>query len=244
MEAIYSCSWGYGLHWLKETWRLFKRAPVVWLISGLLCGFIMLIPTFFSAPANALIKGIISFFVAPLLFAGVLSMAYRCDQGSQIKVNQLFSGFSFIGSFIALQLINVALVLLGYGISIVMATGIGALLLPIIIVLGALFFLQLSWFAPVLIVLGGQSAWAAMKISLAGCAKSWKAWIVALLGMGLVWIGAFFVFALSGMLINTLGLSMLVRLDADVLFTPIISIVMVMHTLLVYIAYRDVFGGR
>ncbi len=257
MEAIYSCSWNYGVHWLKETWHLFKRAPVVWLISGLICGLIFIIPEWFSAPIQSLLRWGISFFLMPVLFAGIISMAYQCDQGSQIKVNSLFGGFSFMGSFVVMQLINIGLLMLGVGLffAIIYALKMpleliqfmqGGVLLSLGIlvaaVVSAFVFFALSWFAPVLIVLGGHSPWSAMKTSLSGCLKSWQAWLVALLGMGLLWIAAFFVCALIGMLMNALGLSAMSRLSAVVLFTPIISIVMIAHTLLVYVAYRDVFG--
>lgn len=241
--TMYSCSWGYGLHWLKEAWNLFKRAPLTWLLSGVVCGVIFAIPEVFSARLTHSVIQLIVLWFSSLLAGGMITMAYRCDQGYAIQLKELLAGFSFIKPLTIIQLIGFGflfstllfcIILFAFKIPLV------SFILLIGLIIGGFIFCGLFWFASILIVLGKQTPWLAMKTSLSGCLKSWRAWTVVYFGMLIVWMIFYFALILLGVLLLSMGWSSMAQLET--LFIPLSALMFPVHSLLLYVAYRDVFG--
>jgi uncharacterized membrane protein len=195
-----SCPAGEGIAWIGAGWKLFARAPLMWIIS--------LVVLFIIAIALNLVPilGQIAMqLLSPVLAAGWVVACRSLERGGEFELEHFLAGFKrHFGKLVVLGAIflalGIALLLVFsvfFGFSILAAFMAGdpeqamaavaassaALLLGVLICL-ALFIPLVAayWFAPALIVMHGMAPLAAMKASLVGSLRN----IVPLLLWGIV----------------------------------------------------------
>ena len=187
---------GAGWTWIVEAWRLFMRAPLMWIIS--------LVIAFVATVAVGIIPilGTIAVYIVQTLFLG--GWMYAClslDRGGEFELEQLFAGFSrrfvpllVVGALYTAGWIVIVLVVLAFaGMSILstVLAGDPDLALAAItaaagsLVLGGLVALALMvpllaayWFAPALVAIHGMGPVAAMKESFFACFRNFVPFLV------------------------------------------------------------------
>jgi hypothetical protein len=179
---------GAGIDWIGEGWRLFAKAPLMWVVSVLIVIVLAIVVGFIP------IIGSLAFQVAQPVFAAGFMVACRSlETGGEFELEQLFAGFKrnfanllvvgliFLAGSIALLLVFA--VFAGFGLIMAFVTGSGANdVVPALmasgmsIALGTLVTLFLTvpllmayWFATALVMFHDMSPVAAMKASFRGC---------------------------------------------------------------------------
>src|SRR5258708_3356763 len=187
VEPPRSAPAGAGVDWIGQGWRLFARAPLMWVIS------ILVVFVIATVVGIIPIIGALAFQVMqPVFGAGYVVACRSLETGGEFELEQLFAGFRrnfgnllivglifFAGS---LALLLVFAVFAGFGIVMAFATGDVNDVFPAImasglsIALGTLVSLLLLvpllmayWFAPPLVMMHAMAQVAAMKESLRGC---------------------------------------------------------------------------
>lgn len=172
---------GAGWRWIKEGFNMFKQGgPLGWILLSLvfmILAIVLSIIPFIGSLAMALL--------GPVFLGGIMLGAREVDNGGQIKVGNLFDGFSkntgqlvMVGVLYFVLLIVAVIpggVLIGFGTAMAAETGEMGLL-PILggLVMAALIIpvVMAYWFAPALVALHDKTAWDAMKLSFKGCLKN------------------------------------------------------------------------
>ncbi len=187
---------GSGWTWIVDGWRLFRRAPVMWIVSVLLVVvaaiLLSLIPVVGSLAFQAL---------NAVIVAGFVVACRSLETGGDFDLEHLFAGFRVrfvpllvVGLLVLAGWIVIMLVFAGFvGFSILTAVSssasenITAMILnsTMSILLGVLVATALSvpllaafWFAPPLVVMHGLGAGAAMKASFSACFRNFGAFLV------------------------------------------------------------------
>ncbi len=98
-----------GLIWFQEGWRLFRRDPILWagmaLTWTLIATFLAFIPV---------LGPIVSMFLFPIAFAGLLSGAKAMDAGQPLRISMLWQALQEPAK--RTQLLVLAIVPLGFAI--------------------------------------------------------------------------------------------------------------------------------
>ncbi len=188
---------GQGWRWIHAGFMLFKQQPVAailiilvfvaiqFALAGLQMGLGML------HPALAIIAGLASLAVTPVLIGGWMLGCRAVDEGESLRVGHLFAAIASHGKplmalagWLLLAMLAIGLVVMAIaGIIGFAAGGAGAGTRGMNIVFGAtiailvtivlmMLVYSLVWFAPALIVLHDLSALDAMKASVQGCLKN------------------------------------------------------------------------
>lgn len=209
---------GEGVTWIGEGWRLFAKAPLMWIVSVLVL-FVLAIVVSLVPIIGSIAWQIIS----PAFSAGFMVACYSLERGGEFEIEHVFAGFKTnFGSLVILGLIFLVgwvliLVVVGMisGMGIVMAivTGSSSDVAPalmasgMLILVGMLVMLLLMvpllmayWFAPALIVLNNMAPVEAMKTSFSGCLRNLLSFLVYGIVMMLLCIVAVIPFGL-GMLV-------------------------------------------
>lgn len=191
---------GEGVAWIGQGWRLFAKAPLMWIIS--------LVILFIIAIALALVPilGQVIFQVLNPVFAAGFVVACRAlERGGEFELEHLFAGFK--RNFASLAIVGAVFLLMGFVILLVMAVFFGFSILAafiagdpeqamaavaassVTILLGVLVSFALLvpmvmayWFAPALVVMHDMAPVAALKASFVGCLRN----IIPFLLYGLV----------------------------------------------------------
>jgi uncharacterized membrane protein len=231
---------GHGLGWIVRGFWHFKTAPVAWLLITAL--FISISIVVGMVPY---IGGLLTSVLGPMLIGGVMFGAREQEQGRELRLEHLFTGFSVQSGQLAL----VGVLYLAGVIAIAVLGGIvlGAALMPVVpgadtellqtqdaellldmmgpsLLLGllviSLLFIPLIMavlFAPALVILDGLPASEAMQQSFSGCLKNVLPFLIyGLISLVMVFVGSI-----------PFGLGLLV-------VWPIL-------TAAVYVAYRDIY---
>ena len=175
-----------GWGWISEGFSLFRRQPLTWiLITVLLLVLAMLsglVPSLGSLLAQLL---------APVFTAGLMLGCKQLEEGDELAVGALFSGFSSrSGRLIALGALGTIAMALIY-VVVGMLFGMGPAVLfgvardgivqtdPMNLLLGTLVAMAAAlpvymamWFAPALIVLNDLSVGAAVRSSFIACTRN------------------------------------------------------------------------
>jgi uncharacterized membrane protein len=187
---------GAGWTWIAQGWKLFTRAPLMWILSILVWFVIAIVMNFIP-----FIGGLAFQVLQPAIFAGFVVASRSVEVGGDFELEHLFAGFrARFGN-----LLIVGLIVLGCSILIflVFAAFAGFSLLGAILsgnpqaiahdlmasaltlALGALVALALYvplaaafWFAPALVVMHGMGPVEAMKQSLTGSLKNFVPFLV------------------------------------------------------------------
>lgn len=226
-----------SMTWIADGWKLFVRAPLMWIISVVLMFLMMmglgLVP-FLGSIATAVLQA--------ELQAGYAWACRSLETGGDFDLEHLFAGFAkrfgplaVVGLVLFAAVFVIALVVFLVLFGAIVGAGIGQLSEPetilklvmesaLLILVGVLVFLALLlpivaayWFAPNLVMLNGMGAMAAMKASFFACFRN----ILPFLVYGLVML----VLLLIAMI--PFGLGLLVWIPLAISST--------------YVAYRRIF---
>jgi hypothetical protein len=206
---------GQGMAWIGEGWRLFLRAPLMWVLSILILFVIFIVLGFIP-----ILGQIAAFFLKPILFAGYMVACHSLAVGGEFELEHLFAGFrERVGSLLILALIlfvafaAIFAVTLGFiavtvGVSMLtkgtedMAMALAAsavyIIAALLIMLALMIPLLMAyWFAPALIVLNGIAPWEAMKASFGASLRNFVPFLVYGIVMTLLAIVAVIPFGLG-----------------------------------------------
>jgi uncharacterized membrane protein len=226
---------GNAMDWIGTGWKLFVKAPLMWIVALLIVVVIAIVVGLVP------ILGQIAFQIAtPIFYAGLIVACRSLERGGDFELEHIFAGFktqlanlAIVGAIFLVGMIAILLVFAlfaGFGVLSAFLSGnsddIGPALAgsAVMILLGSLVMLALMvpllmayWFAPALVIMHGMGAVDAMKASFGGCLRN----IVPFLLYGIVMLVIFIVAAIP------FGLGMLVAIPLSFTST--------------YAAYRDIF---
>jgi len=187
---------GAGVDWISSGWKLFAKAPLMWIVAILVIIVIAIVVGIIP------IIGSLAFQLAQPVFAAGLMVACRSlETGGEFEIEHVFAGFkqNFASLLIvglifmaaSLALILVFALFAGFGLVMAFATGDAQDAWPAImasgvsIAFGSLVMLLLMvpllmfyWFAPALVMLHDMAPVAAMKASFRGCMRNIVPFIV------------------------------------------------------------------
>ena len=179
---------GRGWDWIAEGWRLFTRAPGMWIGIAVVAMLIMIVLAFIP-----FLGGLAMSLLAPVFAGGVMLGCRALDEGRELEFSHLFAGFQTqLGSLVAVGAIYLGLsiaimlvVMLVTGASMFSAFGGGAqnpeamvgmlASMGLAVLIGLALFVPIMmamWFAAPLVVLNQLGAVDAMKQSFSGCLKN------------------------------------------------------------------------
>ena len=187
---------GAGVNWIGEGWKLFARAPLMWVVSILILFVLAVVANFIP-----IIGGLAFQMLQPVFAAGFVIACRSLETGGEFELEHVFAGFKrnfgnllvvgliLLAGFIALLLVFA--VFAGFGLITAFMAGDPSNYLPAImasgmsIALGTLVMLFLMvpltmayWFAPALVVMHDMAPVAAMKQSFRGCLRNIVPFIV------------------------------------------------------------------
>ena len=231
-----SNSAGAGVEWIGAGWRLFAKAPLMWVVSVLVLFVIAIVVNFVP------FIGQIAFQVLqPVFAAGYVVACRSLETGSEFEIEHMFAGFkrNFANLLIVGLLLFAGFVVMflafavfaGFGLVTAFMSGGGAsdlvtagmasamsILIGLLVMLLLLVpLLMFYWFAPALVMMHDMAPVAAMKESFRGCMRN----IVPFLIYGLVMM------LLSFIAVIPFGLGMLVWVPVAITST--------------YAAYRSIY---
>lgn len=227
---------GRGAHWLLGAFDYFKRDWLAWILVMIIYVLIS-----FAAAVIPILGNIALTIFMPVLMGGLMLGCKAQDDGGNFTIGHLFQGFSehagqlcligamYFAAVIALVIfmIIVAVVMLG-GMEVlsqldsgnrqaIMEHGLTLLLVVLITLALSIPILMMLWFSPALVVLEGESAFSALRLSVVGCAAN---------------IIPFLIYGLLGLVLSIVAT---IPLGAGwFLLGPMIIIS-------VYLAYKDIF---
>lgn len=227
---------GAGVEWLGEGWKLFAKAPLMWVISVLVVFVLAVVANFIP------IIGTLAFQVLqPVFAAGFIVACRSLETGGEFELEHIFAGFKrnlsnlivvgllLLAGFIALFLVFAAFA--GFGLVTAFMTGnVETNLTPALMASGmsmvfgllVMLFLMIPlvmayWFAPALVMMHDMAPIAAMKASFRGCLRNILPFVV--------W--GFIMMVLCMVAMIPIGLGMLVVVPLAITST--------------YVAYRRIF---
>jgi uncharacterized membrane protein len=227
--------------WLRYGWALFAAEPGIWVAIAVIY-FVL----FFAVTMVPFVGAMAINLLMPVLAGGALIGCRKLDEGGNLRVADLFAGFSAnpvapvaapARELVTVGVLNMlawlAILAIGFvigggavagGVAMNRPAGIGfalgGVLLAVLIEMVLLLPLIMAvWFAPALVVFHGMKAMPALKASFVACARNWLVFTV----YGIV------VTLLTFFALLPVGLGMLVLLP--VLFGSL------------YASYRDIFVG-
>lgn len=188
---------GAGWDWIASGWRIFTRAPLMWIISLVLvfiAAIVISLVPFIGSLVFQLLQGVIA--------GGFMVACHSLSRGGDFELEHLLAGFK--RNFGNLLLLGVFLVVGGLLIMLVLAMFVGASVLTafmggatpeqaletitasmIPMLLGGLVALALTvpmlaayWFAPALVMLNDLSPMAALKESFFGSFRNFVPFLV------------------------------------------------------------------
>jgi len=189
-------SLGAGVAWFSGGWKLFVRAPLMWIISIILVFIcvvaVSLVPILGQIAVNLL---------QPVILAGFMIACHSLERGGEFELDHLLGGFKkefgnlvivgliFLGIAIVIAIVSFTFIAVTVGTAFLtgdpeqaLATLMGsalAALLGVLIMLALLVPLFAAyWFAPVLVVMHGMSPVEAMKASFFACFRNFFSMLV------------------------------------------------------------------
>lgn len=189
---------GAGWDWIVSGWRLFKRAPLMWVLSMVVVFVVAMVVNIVP------ILGSLAFQLLQAVVAGGFMVAcHSLSRGGDFEIEHLMAGFKrhfgrlmLLGVFLIVSSVVIMLVLfVFFGTSVVsayMTSGgdpeavaraiMGSAML---VLLGGLVALALTipmlaayWFAPALVILNDMTVGAALKESFVGCFRNFVPFLV------------------------------------------------------------------
>ena len=229
---------GRGASWLIDGFTLFKRDWLAWI--GLAIMLIILTMVSSAIPVANIIAPVIS----PIIIAGLMLACHQQDQGGEISVAVVFSGFSnrpgqlaLIG--VAYLVASIAIVILMIILMIIILGGLESLSeldlddpelllkhainLVLVALIGLSLYVPVAmalWFAPALVIFRQVTAFEAMQMSIKGC---------------LLNVLPFLVYGILAMILMIIA-SIPLLLGWLIMLPVLIASV--------YVSYKDIFAGN
>ena len=174
---------GAGWDWIAGGWKLFLRAPLMWIIA-----MVLIFVAFVALALVPILGGIAVQLIQPVVSAGLVVASHSLERGGNFELEHLFAGFKknfgnlvvvgllFMVGGVAIFMVFMAIVGMTVGtafltsnpeqiLSTVMASAM-VILLGLLIMLALLVPLFAAyWFAPALVVMHGMQPIAAMRES-------------------------------------------------------------------------------
>lgn len=191
-----STSAGAGWEWIAGGWKLFLRAPLMWIIA-----MVLLFIVFVAIGLVPLLGALAVQLLQPVAGAGLIVAAHSLDRGGDFELEHLFAGFK--KSFANLVLVGLLFMVAGLLIVMVFAAFVGfsigaafltgnpdqifgaimasalTVLLGVLVVLALLVpLLAAYWFAPALVIMHGLGPVAAMRESFFACFRNFVPFLV------------------------------------------------------------------
>ena len=226
---------GAGAAWIGVGWKLFAKAPLMWIVALLVLVVIAVVVNLVP------IIGSIAFQIAtPVFYAGLIVACRSLERGGDFELEHIFAGFKtqftslvVVGAvFLVGMLVILAVFALfvGFGVMGAVISGSTDDIAPALaasgfaILIGTLVMLALMipllmayWFAPALVIMHGVGAVPAMKASFGACLRNFIPFLV----YGIIMLVLCFIAMIP------LGLGLLVWIPVSFTST--------------YAAYRDIF---
>ena len=216
---------GAGWRWIAEGWRIFVRAPLMWIISMVVLFIAMIVMNLVP-----LVGGLAFQLLQTVIWAGFIAACRSLETGGDFEIEHLMAGFSHrFGSLMVVSLIFVGLGILiavcyfgAVGFSVVGAALSGdsesvrrALLGSVgIAIVGALLALLVAvpliaayWFAPALVFMHDVGPVTAMKASFGACIRNIIPFLVYGAVMFVLLIIASIPFGLGMLVLMPLGIT-------------------------------------
>ena len=183
---------GRGWDWIVEAFAMFRKQPGIWILTVVVLGVLFIVIgmiPILGAFANALLL--------PVLAGGLMLGCKDLDRGGALELEHLFAGLrqktgdlAMVGAFNLISSVVIAYAVdavIGGGVFMGVTPGgaegagpsIASLQIAMLLVAGLSVPLYMAiWFAPVLIVLEGMTAAAALKASFFACLRNWIPFLV------------------------------------------------------------------
>jgi len=187
---------GAGWDWVADGWKLFVRAPLMWIIA--------MVIVFIATVALALVPILGSIAVQvlqPVIGAGFIVASHSLERGGDFELEHLFAGFKknfgnlmivgllfllggilIVGIFILFVSVTVGAALLTGDPNAVLSTIMGSAMM---IVIGLLLVMALLvpllaayWFAPALVIMHDVAPVTAMRESFVACFRNFVPFLV------------------------------------------------------------------
>jgi uncharacterized membrane protein len=226
---------GQGTAWIGVGWRLFAKAPLMWIVALLIIMVLAIVVSLVP------FIGSLAFQVLnPVISGGLIVACRSLERGSDFELEHIFAGFKtqfksllvvgllFILGWIVI--LAVCAVIVGFGVLGAMITGSAEDIAPILaaswltalvalLVMFALMvpLLMFYWFAPALVIMHGVKPVDAMKASFGASLRNFVPFLVY----------GFIMLLLAFVAVIPFGLGMLVWVPLTITTT--------------YAAYRDIF---
>jgi len=231
---------GQGWNWIVEGWRLFTKAPGMWIVMLLIYLGINIVLSFIP-----LVGSLATTLIAPALVGGMLYGAASLDRGEDLAIPHLFRAFQdqgrlgpmltlgalLLGCYVVMGLIIAGVIfggVIGGGAlsgnmseeqMMGLALGSGLIFALVLLVFSFLIAMALFYAIP-LVMLGSQSPWSAIQDSFSACLTN----LLPLVVFGLIYL------VLAILAVIPLGLGFLVLVP--VTFAAI------------YVSYTEVFPDQ
>jgi uncharacterized membrane protein len=185
-----------GWDWIAQGWKLFVRAPLMWIIA-----MVLLFIAFVALSLVPILGSIAVQLLQPVVAAGLIVAAHSLDRGGEFELEHLFAGFKknfgnlvlvgllFLLAGIAVVMVFVAFVAFSVGTAFLtgdpnqalatLAASALTLLLGVLIMLALLVPLAAAyWFAPALVIMHDLPPVAEMMESFFGCFRNFVPFLV------------------------------------------------------------------
>ena len=181
---------GEGVAWIAEGWRIFKAAPLMWIIS-----LVVVCVAFVLLGLVPGVGALAAYFLKVIFFAGFMVGCREVERTGAFDLEDLLAGFRknvagllIVGAvtlvcLFVILFITILFMTITIGVQILVqdprdlyaviaASGLYALI-GLLLMLALITPLAMAyWFAPALIVLNGLGAFAAMKASFMACLRN------------------------------------------------------------------------
>jgi hypothetical protein len=242
-----------GPSWLAQGWRLFRVAPLAWLLLVFAYWFLMTLVSVLP-----LIGVVAASVLVPPFAVGFMAASRAAQRGAPVALGLLFDGFQRRAdvqlTLGGIYLLSLALLLATSAIADGGALarwmlagdmpepeviGSGAFLLAILVAAALYVPVMLAfWFAPVLAAWHGIGAVKALFFSLFACLMNWRAFLAyGVAAVLLTLVPPFVVLSVAGLLVHGAG-----RASVVSLVFPLVIFLLPTLFASFYASYRDVFG--
>lgn len=184
------CTLFRGFHWVAHGWRLFRGAPLMWIITIVVL-FLVALASNLLPIVGSIALGILN----PVIVAGFVAGCRSLERGDDFEIEQLLAGFTtrfgklaLLGAILTgLQVAVFALfgAMIGYRLLMAALTndegtieaaiqgeGLNALLAILVMLALMLPIVAAAWFSPALVYMHGLKPLAAMRESIMACIRN------------------------------------------------------------------------
>jgi uncharacterized membrane protein len=200
---------GAGVTWISEGWKLFAKAPLMWIVA-LIILFVMAIIAGFIPIIGSIIFQVLN----PVFAAGLVVACRALEKGGEFELEHLFAGFrsprfmslAILGAIFLVAWLAIVVVCMGaFGLSVgaailsgdpnnametILASSLMFLVGLLVMLLLLVPLLAAYWFAPALIIMNGLTPTEAMKQSFFASFRNFVPFIIYGLVMFVLLIAA------------------------------------------------------